>query len=155
MRNLRFKFRAWDDHRKEMVTNFILAPTSPDWAAFPIERPDNLVQVSLREMEERKGYLFPCGDYTLTDWSNYYGIEHYKIMQWTGIIDIDGNEIYEGDIVKNEYGEMGIIIFQNGAFVSEYIEPYNWDKMQVYDGILNNQLIIGNIYENPELLKRR
>ncbi len=147
------KFRAWDSYNKKMTTDFILAPTSPDWAPFPIEQPDDRARKNLKEMEKRKGYIIPCGDYTLTDWSNYYGIKYYKVMQWTGVLDIDGNEIYEGDIVRNEYGEIGIITFQNGAFVSVYIKPYDWDEMQPYDGILNNQLIIGNIYENPEIIK--
>lgn len=36
------KFRAWDSYNKKMTTDFILAPTSPDWAPFPIEQPDDI-----------------------------------------------------------------------------------------------------------------
>lgn len=75
------------------------------------------------------------------------------LMQFTGLRDKNGNEIYEGDIVKNERNETGQIVFNNGAFVSQYLPPHNWDAMEPCDGLLDRQVVIGNIYENPELVK--
>lgn len=74
------------------------------------------------------------------------------LMQFTGTLDTKGTPIYEGDIVKNERGEIGIIKFNCGRFVSEYVPPYNWDDMEPCDGLLEKQAVLGNIYENPHLL---
>uniref|UniRef100_A0A6M3JWZ1 Putative YopX protein n=1 Tax=viral metagenome TaxID=1070528 RepID=A0A6M3JWZ1_9ZZZZ len=73
--------------------------------------------------------------------------------QFTGILDSKGVPIYEGDVVENERGEKGKIVFWEGAFISAYLPPYNWDAMEPYDGLLSKQTVIGNIYENPELLE--
>lgn len=75
-----------------------------------------------------------------------------KIMQFTGLLDKNGKEIYEGDLVKNERGEIGEIVFNNGSFVSRYLPPYDWDALEPCDGLLDRQTVIGNIFENPRLL---
>jgi hypothetical protein len=77
------KFRAYDKKRNEYTTNFIIAPTSPTWGAFPIEHID----------KKTKKYLCD-GDYTLTDWSNVYGIIQYIVEQFIGCYDINKEEIY-------------------------------------------------------------
>ena len=57
--------------------------------------------------------------------------------QFTGLLDKEGVEIYEGDIVKYEYGQIFEIKWDYGLL--SHLENI-WFK------------IIGNIYENPELL---
>lgn len=76
----------------------------------------------------------------------------WEIMQYTGLKDKNGKEIYEGDILKskrlNAKGEVKFgkahffILTRNGAAMGWELSP-NTDELEV----------IGNIYENPELIK--
>ena len=74
--------------------------------------------------------------------------EEWKVMQFTGLHDKNGKEIYEGDIVTTYGQNPDTIIFASGCF---YLE----NAMQFYEATYwGDELeIIGNIYENPELLK--
>lgn len=75
----------------------------------------------------------------------------YKLMQSTGLEDENGKEIYEGDILKTkDYYECGELIFKGKVFKVENIDFYINSCM-----CLNCQdaEIIGNIYENENLLK--
>lgn len=71
------------------------------------------------------------------------------LMQYTGLKDKNGKEIYEGDIVKVN-GELMEVFFKDGYFGwgKEHSGAYSFDPFGA------EQLeIIGNIYENPNLLK--
>jgi len=75
--------------------------------------------------------------------------------QFTGLKDKDGKEIYEGDIVQNigmpEYQRVGIVEFEGGKFI---VIPIKFIKDKKYKGDLYYwDEVIGNIYENPELLE--
>lgn len=75
------------------------------------------------------------------------------IQQFTGLYDEKGKNIYEGDIVKIYVSGIytkGTVIFYKGAFM---VEDTCGFKHYPDKWILVELEIIGNIFENPELLK--
>jgi len=70
-----------------------------------------------------------------------------QIMDYTGLKDKNGVEIYEGDILKYDSGYNGFVRFDYGWAI-EY-QNHSHDMPQYY---CNNLTIIGNIHENPELI---
>ena len=88
-------------------------------------------------------------------------LENYIVMQYTGLKDKEGVEIYEGDILEVEKNEDGTYKGTiNGKTFFDRFQGYS-SKIKV-EGMhdintlryWNNRVrIIGNIYENPELLE--
>lgn len=95
----------------------------------------------------------------------YYeiAVEDTTVGQFTGLMDKNGKEIYEGDMIvwgENDYKSPPLVVlFKHGAFGYTYIR----DCFHSFAGNTNftfNPLntdvrfeIIGNIHDNPELLK--
>ncbi|MEX3459287.1 YopX family protein [Staphylococcus hominis] len=77
-------------------------------------------------------------------------LNEVEIMQSTGLKDISGTEIYEGDIVENIYKEIGFIKNCNDALCFSRKER-NFYLSGIGAG--RPFKILGNIYENPELLE--
>ena len=75
--------------------------------------------------------------------------ENFELMQYTGIKDANGIEVYEGDVLKdhNEYWE---VRFFDGAFWVASIRGNAESELLCGNDYME---IIGNRYENPELLK--
>mgnify|MGYP002716625259 CR=1 FL=1 len=93
-------------------------------------------------------------------------LDNVKLMQSTGLKDILGNDIYEGDIVKvlveNDEpkimsGKMyvGVVAYNQGVFdIRTFKDTYLGIIPQVYLSDVNCAFrVLGNIYENPELLE--
>lgn len=134
MREILFRAKAINrDPNREYRTNY----KNGDWIYGLIER----------IYDER----FPNIPSTMID---QYGVSNidvdYKtISAYTGLTDKNGKKIFEGDIIKDCLDEIGIIEYKpkRAAFVVK-----NWE-----DGYIlwtqDNIEVIGNIFENPELLE--
>lgn len=75
-----------------------------------------------------------------------------ELMQFTGFKDKNGVEIYEGDIVRVEDTTFKVI-FEDGAFVPAFYDYANDRFVSTHWSSNSLTETIGNIYENPELLK--
>ena len=93
-------------------------------------------------------------------------IDDVKLMQFTGLKDKNGKEIYEGDIVRYKCGQQmadedstpgiideftDVIKFKNGAF--RPLPEFNYCDDPWYNSKTYDFEVIGNIYENPELIE--
>ena len=103
---------------------------------------------------------------------NYFPVDFETVGQYTGLKDKNGKMIFEGDIVKNEwcfikgnsivrFGEYKSLDRSNDyqcghlGFYLEHISDFN--KRTVRKDIMyfaNKCEIVGNIHDNPELLRR-
>lgn len=103
--------------------------------------------------------------FTLNDvmWNECQYDSDFPFMQYTGLYDKNGKEIYEGDICRYQWeyrGKQTIsqVVFEHGAF--SFLERNELEKKRNQGGQLvrvsncNHIEIIGNIYQNPDLLKR-
>lgn len=89
----------------------------------------------------------------------YVPVDDCEITQFTGIIDKNGKEVYEGDLVKRKRFSTGKhlytskVVFMNGCFMLEpsvrHLEDYLY-KYNSYDELE----VIGNIFEHPELCSK-
>jgi len=140
------KFRAWDKKFKVMIPSVVAYDN------------DNVIVV---DTIINQTYNDDDLDERLNDVEGA-GPEHYcitgdiEVMQFTGLLDTNGKEIYEGDIVKH-FGDNDFvheIKFKHGAFgYDSLVAP---EKFVTYSETRIHEIetveIIGNTYENPELI---
>ena len=129
------KFRAWDKHSQKMFAN------------------DELI-IWNNNVYANDSKKLSC-DY-LKGWS----IDDEYLMLSTGLKDKNGKEIFEGDVVRQVRTQptteneiiIGVVTMLEGAWLimndGEQLASYLWSETDINE-------IIGNIYENSELLEEK
>lgn len=138
------KFRAWDTEEKKMIYQIYQVDNK--------SKKDDKFEVMVIDFEGNPLLLIENRVEDTAKVRTFYNGQ-LKIMQFTGLRDKNGYEIYEGDIVKNSWGEIGVIKFEDACF------EVDWGKNSDCDDLAELSYkekieVIGNIYENPEFLKR-
>ena len=119
------RYRAWD---KELQT---------------------ILDVSL--IDFKKGVL--VGEHWEFGETNFMSFDEIVIMQTTGLLDKNGKEIFEGDIFGTKDGLLnGVVEYRSdlGMWTNSLIRYNNFERLCT---VANSREIIGNIYENPELVE--
>lgn len=127
------KFRAWDKKGREM------------WGISSIAfgRNDEILWLDL---DKEKAYPM-----------ENVNPDQVELMQYTGLKDKNGKEIWEGDIMHLDFKSKvlgrgkGAVKFKGGTFGLEFENDSFWPFLANNDADVYE--VIGNLYENPELLK--
>jgi len=135
MEKRELKFRAWDTLKKMFV---------PQGEIIFIDYGDTRIEVNPNCME----YI---GDACHNGEPQR---SRFEIVQYIGLKDKNGTEIYEGDFV--DLGSMiGIVQFNKGTF--QIVNPHDelqgtsrFVELATSDGILPNYCIVGNKFQNPK-----
>lgn len=106
----------------------------------------NKAMVKVVEMDFFRRRMYFTAD------NKYYSersLDDVILMQYTGLKDKNREEVYEGDIVKNDYRGIGTVsICETDAYLVKN------NLKQICYPLQNVKVeVIGNIYENPELLE--
>lgn len=76
----------------------------------------------------------------------------YVIEEFADLLDYDGNSIYEGDLIKTDGDEIGLITYCESLWSIEWDSVGSSDLSDFF--IFDKFQVIGNIHENPELLPK-
>jgi uncharacterized phage protein (TIGR01671 family) len=133
------KFRAWDNEKKRMIEDGCL---DPEWRKLWLSI-DFGGGVSVRTEE------WGSEDHESVEKTFDIASDRITLEQFSGLHDKNGREIYEGDVVRRyDYNvhRNEPVIFYEGGF-----EPFT--GMGDFDLSPSACEVIGNIHENPELIK--
>lgn len=119
---------------------------------------------NIRGMVEVKGIEFIKKKISTPSDNGQFWVDDFcdmELMQFTGLLDKNGKEIYEGDIMcpyaynKNPKYSAKVIFLDGGFMLSGGISSFRRliESLHHSRKSGNEYEIIGNIYENPELLK--
>jgi hypothetical protein len=84
----------------------------------------------------------------------HQGQEIESIMQFTDFLDHQGKEIWEGDLLKDLTNGFVWEVFWNEG-KGQWYSRLNYVGDPLYNRWLDGMEVVGNIYENPELLVRK
>lgn len=89
-----------------------------------------------------------------------YEVDKASVGQFTGLYDKSGTEIYEGDILAHDYGDYSLVVYREECMAFCRIDAKDVGNINGYYNLhedawrscLQRAKVIGNQYENPELL---
>ena len=129
-----YKFRCWDTENKEML--------------------------KVQELDFEDTFYGGRLSIRTDKYNDYFDMEDMVLMQYTGLKDKNEKEIYEGDIVKINDEIIAKVIWDNdylGYFLyaneENSIDSFENGEQPLYD-YWGSIEVIGNIYDNPELLEK-
>ena len=110
-----------------------------------------------KEFETLSNYDYPFEGDEFYPWHSVYNwiglemnLEYMIPLQYTGLKDKNGTEIYEGDIIKTkDFYECEELVFKGKIEVVKSLDNYI-NRCSFID---TSGEVIGNVYENPELLE--
>ncbi|WP_165005263.1 YopX family protein [Enterococcus sp. ZJ1668] len=121
-------YRAWDNKTKSIRDVLVI-----DWLNGLVDLEDGIIERDFKEIQ---------------------------LMQSTGLKDKNGVEIFEGDIIgsqdkdrPNWYVSHHEIVWHDAGFMGKQICSSSFIGLDFWTRGANGYVVIGNIYENPELLK--
>lgn len=155
MKQREIKFRAWDNLEKKMYED--VCPVNYDRKAFP----------KMLIWGNGMNYLGTYGNQITME--TFIQIGDFEIMQFTGLLDKEGKEIYEGDVLELKAPGVGFIYevrFELGKFVCYHVgknesigrwgDLRRWgDLHRAFDPDFSEFtfVVIGDVFTTPELLK--
>lgn len=138
------KFRVWVKSESRMIDSEKIA--SLDF----LEK-----QIAESKISANKDGSLGVVEYT------YRNFDDVELMQSTGVKDINGIEIYEGDIVKTPTDNVlslikfdnliGVYVCLNNSYLFTGVESL--EELEELKNNMSTIEVVGNIYENPELLE--
>lgn len=101
--------------------------------------------------------IFPSDDSLCLNSPDYYEVDENTIGQYTGHKDKKGNEIYEGDILKFFDKIVAIVVWKEfGGWSYRWVDQTYINVRQInpepFFHNINLNEVVGNIFENPELI---
>lgn len=109
-----------------------------------------------KKMQDVRKLIFEDGEIYIVPemYNDLFTTNEFVLMQYTGLKDKNGKEIYEGDVIKTSIDLIGIVKFDTGYYFEWIVD----DKISMWNKDIKVWLewgfeVIGNIYENPELLE--
>ena len=138
-------FRAWDEQCKEMHYDF-------EWISSGNKGNDWIIFKSNRQKLSKKPYPF----------DNPYFRQQYHIMQYTGLKDKNGVKVFEGDIIRvKEYDDTWgkreiftkIVKWDEFGFTPWIDCSAKIDESYIYSSESKDIEVIGNKFQNPDLIK--
>lgn len=146
------KFRAWDNGMEMMVYQ----GDDEIYICFDGEK---------WKLLDYYGTHWETDEYGMNEIEQPWEVENIEIMQWTGLKDSQGVEIYEGDIVKRTYlfdgafgkTHIGEVVYdkESARYViskpNKFIEPKTEDLGSILS-YRSTYEVIGNIWEDGDLI---
>ena len=135
------KFRVWDNRNKVMLTE------------------ENYNELDYEELsgkwkkDDYMGYPYEADEwYPMSSIQLFFELPEHddlKVMRYSEFVDKNDKEIYEGDVleIKNTYY---LVMYNYSAFILKKLNGSDQDIMYQYP--IDKMSIVGNSYENPDLI---